>query len=495
MRGALAAIAGLLLCAGPAAVAAAADAAPGAGQQARLELLLQAEREGLEPGDYAAAELARLAGQPDDPAYPHFGERLSRAFARYSRDLATGRLDPALDPEWRIARPPPAVPELPADAADNAAAVHAYQAALLPPYAQYRRLREGLQQLLGIRDSGGWPLIPDGPALHPGTRDARVIPLRNRLRISGHYQAEMQADPQYFDAGLAEAVQRFQSEHALWVDGIMGKDTRAALNVTVEHRIEQVKLAMERWRWMPRAPEDRYILVNIAAARLDVIEQDRSRFAMQSIVGRTYRQTPSFRGDIDRITVNPAWTVPRRIAVEDLLPQQQRDATFLGRNRIRVFSAQDGREVPAQDIDWSQVTPNSFRYTLRQDPGPDNSLGRLRFSFDNPYDIYLHGTPNPVLFRLPERTFSSGCIRIEEPVQLAEYLLAPDQDMDRRAIEDAIGTGKTRQIRLAQGMPVYLVYLNVRADDEGALHFGSDPYGRDRRLQSAWQRARPDSTP
>lgn len=384
------------------------------------------------------------------------------------------------------------MPDPPADAAD-VAAVRAYQAALLPPYAQYRSLRAGLQELLDIRDRGGWPVLPDGPDLQPGTRAAQVIPLRNRLRISGHYRTGMQADPQYFDAGLAEAVQRFQGEHALWVDGVVGKATRAALNITVERRIEQVKLTLERWRWMPRAPEDRYILVNIAAARLDAIEQDRSRFTLQSIVGRTYRQTPSLRGDIDSITVNPAWSVPHRIAVEDLLPQQQRDTTFLGRNRIRVFSALDGREVPVQDIDWSQLSPRTFRYTLRQDPGPDNSLGRLRFSFDNPYDIYLHGTPNPVLFRLPERNFSSGCIRIEDPVQLAEYLLAPDQGMDRHALENAIGTGKTRRIRLGESMPVYLVYLNVRADDEGTLHFGSDPYGRDRQLQSAWQRVRPDS--
>jgi len=373
--------------------------------------------------------------------------------------------------------------------------VLAYHAALLPPYSQYLSLRARLHDLLDIRAEGGWPRIPEGAELRSGQRDTRVIPLRNRLRISGHYRTDMQADPSYFEAGLAGAVRRFQAEHDLWADGVVEADTRKALNMPIEHCIEQVKIALERWRWLPRKPEQRYIRVNIASARLEVIENDQPVFSMHSIVGRTYRPTPSLLGHIDRITFNPAWTVPHNIATKDLLPQQQHDSGFLGRNRIRIFATQDGREVRSQDIDWAQQTPDTFRYTLRQEPGAGNSLGRVRFTFDNPYDIYLHGTPNPILFRLPERTFSSGCIRIEDPIRLAEYLLEPDQGMDRQAIVDTIDTGSTRHVRLGQGIPIYLVYMNVWADDGGALHFGRDPYGRDRRLQAAWHRTRAGITP
>ncbi|MEZ5542887.1 MAG: L,D-transpeptidase family protein [Pseudomonadota bacterium] len=247
---------------------------------------------------------------------------------------------------------------------------------------------------------------------------------------------------------------------------------------------------MERWRWLPRQPETAHVRVNIAAGRLEVVESDTPRLAMRAIVGRTYRQTPSLAGRIDLVTINPAWTVPHTIAVEDLLPQQRQDPTFLQRNRIRIYSARDGREVDWRNIDWASLQPEHFGYTLRQDAGPDNSLGSLKFSFDNPYDIYLHGTPTPVLFRLPERTFSSGCVRIEHPDLLAEYLLLPEQHMDRAAIQAAIDRGQTRAIALEHALPVYLIYMNVWTDAAGSAHFEGDPYGRDRRLLAAWQRAR-----
>ncbi|MGB5261150.1 MAG: L,D-transpeptidase family protein, partial [Gammaproteobacteria bacterium] len=406
-------------------------------QRAQLDLLHGAENEGLEPSDYAPDELERLAGLAEDLVYAQFSQRLDEAFARYSRDLSQGRLDPALDPGWRLLRQPRDAND-PLPAFDTAAQVEAFkETLLLPPHPQYRRLRNALQQLIDIRARDGWPLIPAGDDLHAGTRDERVIPLRNRLRISGHYTAEMQADPLYFDAGLDAAVRRFQAEHALWIDGAVGARTLEALNVPVEKRIEQVKITLERWRWLPRNPGDRYIRVNTVAAELQVIEFDKPLLSMRAIVGRAYRQTPSLQGYIDQVTFNPTWTVPHTIAVEDLLPQQRLDKTFLARNRVRIFSAQDGREVDIQEVDWANMTPRNFAYTLRQDAGPNNSLGRLRFSFKNPYDIYLHDSPDKILFRLPDRTSSSGCIRIEEPVLLAEYLLASDQQMYSEAIQAA----------------------------------------------------------
>ena len=454
-------------------------------QRAQLELLRNAESEGLEPSDYAPDELKRLAGLAEDLVTTQFSQRLDEAFARYSRDLSQGRLDPELDPGWRLLRQPRDAND-PLPAFDTAAQVEAFRETLLPPHPQYRRLRDALQQLIDIRAGGGWPLIPAGDDLHAGTRDERVIPLRNRLRISGHYAADMQADPLYFDAGLDAAVRRFQAEHALWIDGAVEARTLEALNVPVEKRIEQVKITLERWRWLPRNPGDRYIRVNTVAAELQVIEFDKPRLTMRAIVGRAYRQTPSLQGYIDQVTFNPTWTVPHTIAVEDLLPQQQLDKTFFSRNRVRIFSAQDGREVDIQEVDWANMTPRNFAYTLRQDAGPNNSLGRLRFSFKNPYDIYLHDSPDKILYRLPDRTFSSGCIRIEEPVLLAEYLLERDQHVGRQAIQTTLEAGTTRNVALEDAIPLYLVYLNVWADDEGNVHFGNDPYGRDQQLQSLW---------
>jgi len=459
--------------------------------RAQLDLLHGAEKEGLEPADYAADELERLTSRPGELANREFSRRLAEAFEHYSRDLSQGRLDPALDPGWHLSRQPQYIND-PLPVFDTAAEVEAFNTALPPPHPHHRRLRDTLQQLLDIRTAGGWPLIPDGSELHNGIRDGRVIVLRNRLRISGHYTAEMQADPLYFDAGLDAAVRRFQTEHELWIDGVVGARTRDALNVPVEKRIEQLKITLERWRWLPRNLGERYVWVNIVAAELQLIEHHDPLLSMRAIVGRAYRQTPSLQGHIDLLTFNPAWSIPHSIAVEDLLPQQKADRTFLGRNRIRVFSVQDGREVDMQAIDWSRLTPRNFAYTLRQDAGPDNSLGRLKFSFENPYDIYLHDTPNKLLFRLPGRTFSSGCVRIEEPELLAAYLLALEQPPDRQAIRAVLDAGKTHSVALEDTLAVYLVYLNVWVDEEGGVHFGNDPYGRDQPLQSAWYRPVPD---
>ncbi len=460
-------------------------------QHAQLDLLRGAENEGLEPADYAADELEQLTGRPGERAYREFSERLNAAFARYSRDLSQGRLDPSLDPGWRLTRQPRDTTSAP-PAFDTPVDVAAFNASLRPPHPQYRLLCDTLRRLLDIRAHGGWPPVPDGGELHAGARDARVIALRDRLRISGHYTAEMQADPLYFDAGLDAAVRRFQAEHGLWIDGAVGTHTLDALNVPLEQRIAQLKITLERWRWLPRSLGERYVWVNTVAAELQAIEHDKPRLSMRTIVGRAYRQTPSLQGYIDRVTLNPAWSIPHTIAVEDLLPQQRRDRTFLGRNRIRVFSAEDGREVAIQVIDWSRLTPRNFGYTLRQDAGPDNSLGRLKFSFENPYDIYLHDTPNRILFRLPGRSFSSGCVRVEEPELLAEYLLALQQHPDHRALRAALESGKTRTVMLENTIPIYLVYMNVWVDEEAHVHFGTDPYDRDQRLQSAWHRTIPD---
>jgi murein L,D-transpeptidase YcbB/YkuD len=482
----------LSLLAGTGAVSASSGLTLTAVQHAQLELLRSAESEGLEPSDYAPDELERQAEPSGETSYRQFSRRLSEAFARYSRDLSQGRLDPALDPGWHLSRQPRDT-DYPLPAFDTAAQVEAFNESLLHPHPQYRRLRDRLNRLLDLRSRGGWPLIPEGSELLSGARDERVIPLRNRLRISGHYNAEMQADPLYFDAGLDAAVRRFQAEHELWIDGVVESGTLAALNLPVEKRIDQVKITLERWRWLPRNPGDRYILVNIVAAELQVIEDDKSLLSMRTIVGRSYRQTPSLQGSLDLITFNPTWTVPHTIAVEDLLPQQQQDRTFLTRNRVRVFSTQDGREVDIQKVDWANLAPRNFGYTLRQDAGPNNSLGRLRFSFRNSYDIYLHDSPNNILFRLPGRTFSSGCVRVEEPVLLAEYLLEPDRHTSPQAIRAALDAGTTHNVALEDTIPVYLVYLNVWADDDGDVHFGDDPYRRDQHLQSAWYRSTRDT--
>jgi murein L,D-transpeptidase YcbB/YkuD len=281
-------------------------------------------------------------------------------------------------------------------------------------------------------------------------------------------------------------VRRFQTEQGFRADGIVDTRTLNALNIDVETRIRQLKLVMERWRWLPDDPGRRRIRINIASADLNLFEGDAAVLSMRVIVGRSYRQTPSLSGTIDRLTINPTWTVPRTIAVEDLLPQQQRIPSFLASKHIRVFSLKDNREVDAGDIDWQALTPRTFNYQLRQDAGRHNSLGRLKFSFDNPYDIYLHDTPSRILFRLPGRAFSAGCVRLEDPRALAHYLLGLDDLMSPDELERAIDSGRTRTVELTTGVPVYLVYLTAWVDAEGGVHFRDDVYSRDAIIGEAW---------
>lgn len=477
----------LYVCAMSAGFAAADAVAVTAVQHAQLDALIHADLEGLEPADYRVDALTALARASGAAAEAQFSETLTGAFGRFARDLAQGRLGPSAEPQWHLPPEDPPAELLsppPFSVPDD---VWAYLDRLMPPHLQYRRLRAVLGRYLDIAGRGGWPVVPAGADLRAGDRDERIVALRNRLRISGHYTAEMQADPLYFDAGLDEGLRRFQAEQGLWADGTLDARTRSALNVDVGSRIEQLRMTLERWRWLPRDLGPRYLWVNVGAQTLAVVEAGQPLLSMRVIVGRPYRQTPSLRGDLNQVTFNPTWTVPFRLAVEDILPQQQRNPAFLSQKHIRVFSLANGREVDPAQIDWAALNRRNFTYQLRQDAGPQNSLGRLKFSFDNPYDIYLHDTPADVLFRLPTRTFSAGCVRVEDPRLLAQYLFSAGDGLSAADIDRAIRAGATRTVTLGKSLPIYLVYLTAWFDDETGLALREDVYGRDRRLGRAWE--------
>jgi len=456
-------------------------------QRAELDALRSSERQGLEPADYHLDRLDVLAQAHDEASVRRFSAALDSAFTRFAHDLARGRLGPSVDPQWHLEAEPDV--SMPLPAFGSAGEVRAWLDRLVPTDPQYGGLLAVLGRYLDIARQGGWPAVPAGADLRVGMRDERVVALRNRLRISGHYTAEMGADPLYFDAGLDAALRRFQAEQGLWVDGTLEAKTLAALDVDVGRRIEQLKVTLERWRWLPRDFGARYVWINIASQDMTVVEQGQSRLAMRVIVGRSYRQTPSLQGILNQVTFNPTWTVPFKLAIEDILPQQRRNPQFLASKQIRVFSTRDGREVDPAAIDWSQLSRRNFGYQLRQDAGPQNSLGHLKFSFDNPYDVYLHDTPTQILFKLPTRTFSAGCVRIENPLAFARYLFGIDRQLSPAEIDQAIAAGTTRTTRLQTGVPIYLVYLTAWVDTDASVHYRDDIYGRDVIVANAWRTA------
>lgn len=355
------------------------------------------------------------------------------------------------------------------------------------PFARgqwFERLRGALESHRRIASAGGWTQIPDGPPMRPGDRDGRVDLLRQRLAESGDIEGlgGRPADDLY-DGRLVAAVRRFQARHGLEADGTVGAMTLAALNVPVAYRIAQLRLTLERARWVIDELPDDFIVANIAGFRAYVVRDRTVVWDTRIVVGKPYQQTPVFADAIEYLVFNPEWVVPRSIALNEMLPAIRSDPTWFA---TRNFELRDRRGVlvdPAS-IDWRTVTRASFAWSLVQRPGHDNALGRVKFVFPNEYAVYLHDTPEKDLFGAASRTFSHGCIRVAEPLTLAEILLQPD-GWDRAEVESAVSSGNTVTVHLSRHMPILVLYWTASVDPDGTVHFYRDVYGRDTALARA----------
>lgn len=364
-----------------------------------------------------------------------------------------------------------------------------FMESLHPERTAYQRLRKARQRYESMRQAGGWPVIPDGPTLRQGSTGPRVAALIQRLDVSGDLVVSPPTDLNedlLFDDSLAVAVKRFQARHGLTPDGAVGDKTLAALNVPIDRRISQLELNMERWRWYPDDFGKRYVLVNIPAFELDVVETGEATTKMRVVVGKNRRPTPIMSSEMTYMEVNPYWTVPIKIARKDILPKVIKDPTYLSRQGIRVFAGWDRHapEIQPKQIAWKDVSRRNFPFRLRQEPSKHNALGRIKFMFPNPHSVYIHDTPHKSLFQRDQRNFSSGCVRVEKPVTLAGDLLR-NQGWDEDRLKSVITSGKRRTIRLKTALPVHLVYFTAWVDEKGDTHFRNDIYGHDKRLLRA----------
>jgi murein L,D-transpeptidase YcbB/YkuD len=342
-------------------------------------------------------------------------------------------------------------------------------------------LEKALAQHHQLAAQGGWPQVPGGPTLHEGDMDVRTPLLRQRLVASGDLAAPREEEYFFlFDKTLREAVQRFQSRHGLITDGVVGTKTLTELNVPVSERIRQLAASLERCQPLPSLLEPRHILVNIADFTLKLYEDGELRLSMPVIVGKTYRQTPVFNGRISSLVLNPTWEVPHSIATKDLLPKIKKNPGYLRKSDIRVFLGWNpSTEIDSAGVDWTSLSPSRFPYRLRQEPGPANALGRVKFLFPNPYDVYLHDTPSRDLFQKDDRTFSSGCIRLARPLDLAVYLLQGTPLGSMEALTAAIASDKTQSIPIPSPIAVYMAYMTAWVDRDGTVQFRRDIYNRD----------------
>lgn len=448
----------------------------------------RADLEGLNPDRYDADLLGRWAGESvsDPVAAAQLDFVASRTLLRLATDLRLGRTDPAeLQSGWNY-RPPESseafhrrLPEI-FHAPDVERAVYE----LLPDHPAYRGLRSGLARYRALQAAGGWPSIDAGPTLRPGDRGSRILQLRQRLAVTGELSREKSLDD-HFDPGLQQAVRLFQQHHGLNDDGVVGAHTLSALNVTVAHRIEQIRVNLQRARWILHELREPYVGVDIAAFSAYYRTRGEVIWRSRAVVGKPDRPTPVFKSAISHLVINPTWTVPPTILREDLLPTLRRDPGYLMRHDFRVIGA-GGNWIDPGSVDWWRVKARSVPYILRQEPGPTNPVGRIKFMFPNPEHVYLHDTPSRSLFRKDMRIFSSGCIRIQRPFELAELLLDDPDRWNRDTFAEVVMVGRTRTVHLPRPVRVFLMYWTAEAaDDSGRMLFREDVYQRDPPLLAA----------
>jgi L,D-transpeptidase YcbB len=397
-----------------------------------------------------------------------------------------GKVDPVkLSSQWNFSqRPTPSFDEgLQRFSARLAAGeIRAAFDSARPSHAWYQRGRDRLREHRAIAAAGGWPSIPDGPTLKPGMSDTRVPVLRKRLEVTRDLVplpgTTAVADPDLYDATLEQAVKAFQERHGLAPDGAIGPGTRAAMNVSVSQRIDQIRVNLERGRWTLHEMKGEFVLVDVAGFYVSYFRNDEPIWTSKVVVGRDERETPIFRSKITYVVFNPTWTIPPGILVKDKLPELRRNPGALKRMNIRVLD-RSGREVNPHSVNWNQYGPSRLPpYQFVQDPGPNNALGLVKIMFPNPYLVYLHDSPAKSLYEQDQRTFSSGCIRVQQPFELTELVLN-DPQWNRQKIDAVIATKETRTVNLKTPIPVLLLYWTAQPRPDGQVIFRNDVYGRD----------------
>jgi murein L,D-transpeptidase YcbB/YkuD len=258
----------------------------------------------------------------------------------------------------------------------------------------------------------------------------------------------------------------------------VGKQTLEILNVPVEDKIDQIRINLERLRWVLHAIEGKFVIVDIAGFEVFVYKDNQVLWTSRVQVGKPYRQTPVFKSEIKYLVLNPTWTVPPGILAKDILPAVKKDPNFLKDRNIEVID-RSGKTVNQDTINWSKYSARNFPYQLRQEPGPSNALGLIKIIFPNDHLVYIHDTPSKSLFERTDRTFSSGCIRTEKPFELAEILLEDPDKWNEQSFKRVIDTRKTQTVMLPKHVPVLLFYWTVDPEPDGSVRFKRDPYKRD----------------
>jgi murein L,D-transpeptidase YcbB/YkuD len=468
----------------------------GAGPTEKGEIILRylknSSQHGLDPNEYQVDRLIELWSTEDVDELAELDTILTYNLVKYVHDISYGQLKP-LESD----------PELFAEAGDQdfnpvvtvehilaTSDLDKFLANLPPRHSHYRTLKRGLEYYRKIAEQGGWSIVPEGASLHPGETNERIRAVRQRLHIAN--SSLMTPDDNVaatYDHQLEQAVLAFQQQHGLVVDRIIGKNTIAAMNISAAEKVASIRINMARWRWHAHDLGDRYVLVNIAGFNLKTFQGEEIVLDIPVIVGKEQHQTPVFSDTIKYIDVNPFWNITPSIAKNEELPELRKNKNYLVNRHVRLFSSwwSDAVELDSTAIDWHTVSRSQIAgYKLRQDPGPWNALGKIKFVFPNQYSVYMHDTPAHNLFNRTQRDFSHGCIRVSDALSLAIFLLKDQPDgWSPEKIKEIYNQDQRKVIRLSDFVPVHITYQTTWVDKNGAIHFNRDLYGRNAKLYNA----------
>lgn len=457
-----------------------------------LDELASSFEEGLDPQDY---HLDRLRGlresvladvDASDRARASFDILLSDGVLLYARHLQEGKVDPSLlEDSWNFDRRDfePATTAERLGAAIQEGTVVERLNEMKPRAGFYELMKQKLAFYRQLSAGVEFKLVPDDVVLKPGMEHPNVAQLRDHVRTLGYLSGPLSDRPQYFDEDLRQGVEGIQDLFAIDVDGIAGGATFRSLNVSYAERVEQIRVNLDRVRWVSDQGTEHLVLVNIPGFELYYFRDHEVFWRTDVMVGTIRNETPIFHADISYLVLNPTWTVPRSIIRNSLFNKLKTNPDYIREKRYTFFNT-EGEQVSAEDIDWSAYSGGRFPYRVVQQPGSDNAMGRVKFMFPNKYAVYLHDTPARALFTRSQRAFSHGCVRVSDPLQFAEVLLEEQQGWSRERIDQTLDQSSDvipnqQVVRLDTPVPIMLMYWTVSPTRDGRLRFHPDVYQRD----------------
>ena len=450
-----------------------------------VEKLSHANEHALDPEDYDLDALMAVGDLTDPEIAASYDVSLSHALVEYGQHLNAGQVDPVSINRENIIYPFTISPRRILRQASSTGNIVAYLRLLAPRTTRYERLRVALLNYRQLANAGGWEMVDEGEVLKPGMEDKRVPALRKRLYQSGDYSGDFSNPSTLYDGDIVDAVLNFQRRHGLAQDAVIGTNTLQQINISVEQRITMMELNLERRRWMQDDYGRYYVFANLADQVLKVVRDEKTVHAELIQVGQPYHRTPVFSDEMEYVELNPYWNVPKSIATKELLPELKTNpGKYAGQN----YEVLSGEQVLSPlSVAWGDYSRGNFPFRIRQRPGDGNALGRIKFMFPNKFNVYIHDTPSKSKFDRAARFFSHGCLRLKDPLKMAEVILGP-LGWSRAKIDKLVASKKRMVVKLDQKIPVHVAYMTAWVNKDGSVHFRRDVYGRDKILAKALEK-------